>query len=134
MRQNKTRRDIAEDVSIYYNEGPYGPNGEDKSLWKFFHTRWSPGGGGSAFDSECKEALLDIRDTIVEQDKNIMRFMGVSETDPTKGGDLVVDGKPYEPRENEVIRFRTKEFVYRNSEWKEMGDEEAPSWNSDKEN
>lgn len=122
----------AEDMTKYYNEGPFGPDDKPRTLSEFFHTRWSP----SSFDQSCKEALLEIRDKIVDfkPDEKLMRFVGDAERDPTTGPGFEVDGEPYEPRENDVVRFGTKEFVYRKGEWKEMGDEESPSWISDNEN
>lgn len=80
--------------------------------------------------------MLQIRDKIVDfkPDSRIMRFIGVAERDPTTGPGFKVDGNDYEPSENDVVRFKTKEYVYRNENWQELGDEEAPSWISDKEN
>ena len=66
---NTTDTSTSEDMTQYYNEGPYGPDGKERSLHKFFHTRWSSSGGqgaggSSAFDQECKEFLKSIKEMI----------------------------------------------------------------------
>ena len=66
---NTTYTSTSEDMTQYYNEGPFGPDGKERSLHKFFHTRSSPSGGqgavgGSAFDQECKEFLKSIKEMI----------------------------------------------------------------------
>ena len=48
---NTTYTSNAEDMTQYYNEGPFGPDGKERSLHKFF-------------DQECKEFLKSIKEMI----------------------------------------------------------------------
>lgn len=131
----------AEDMKQYYNEGPFGPDGKERSLSQFFHTRWSPSGGGGggcqcAFDQECKGYLKTIKEKVEEgitpfEDRNVVHFMGLVDHDPTSGEPLHIGGQPYEPRDNDIVRFQKKEFMYKDGEWEEIGDEDALAWNED---
>lgn len=65
------------------------------------------------------------------QDKNVVHFMGLVDNDPTSGQQLHIGDQPYSPRENDVVRYNTKEFIYKDGEWQEIGDENVPAWNED---
>lgn len=98
-------------MTQYYNEGPFGPDDKERSLSKFFHTRWAPSGGGgesgSAFDQECKEYLKFIRDKMEDaRDRHVVHFMGIVDHDPTDGNPLKIDGQIYNPLDNDIVRFQ----------------------------
>ena len=52
---------------------------------------------------------------------NVMDFIGVSTTDPTKGT-VTIDGTVITPNKGDVVIYGNKEFVYDGSAWKEYGD------------
>ena len=52
---------------------------------------------------------------------NVMDFIGVSTTDPTKGT-VTIDGTVIPPNKGDVVIYGNKEFVYDGSAWKEYGD------------
>lgn len=63
---------------------------------------------------------------------NGMNFIGIVDEKPT-GGTVKIGGKDVIVRENDMVVFGTKEYIYRkdkggNSGWFEIGDESAPEW------
>lgn len=50
-------------------------------------------------------------------------FRGVSTTDPTLEGGPTINDEKYQGVEGDVILFNTKEFIYANGKWNELGDE-----------
>ena len=62
-----------------------------------------------------------------------MKYLGVSTTDPATGT-VTIDGVVVTPKANDMVAYKTKEFIYRSNEsgefrWYELGDEDAPEWN-----
>lgn len=43
--------------------------------------------------------------------------MGMVDHDPTSGEQLNIGGQPYYPKDNDIVRYFKKEFIYRDGEW-----------------
>ena len=57
-------------------------------------------------------------------DPTAFHFKGVSSTDPATGV-LTIDGKVLVPTVGDVVFYESREYVYGNSKWNELGDESS---------
>lgn len=68
-----------------------------------------------------------------------MNYLGITTTDPTTAveGVVVINGEDITPNLNDVVVYGTKEYIWRQgvdgnnntvTKWFEVGDEDAPTW------
>ena len=65
---------------------------------------------------------------------NGLNYLGIAQEKPTKNG-VILEGHSVTiiPRINDMVVYKTKEYLYRNGnngeDWYEIGDEDSPEWN-----
>ena len=109
-----------------YKGSEFNGSGDDKSAWIPAYKE-----GQIIFVKEQKKIYLDFDGDRTCYTPSGLNYVGVMDSgfEPDEPNTWKLKGEPFTPNDLDVVVYGTKEYLFRDNGWHEIGDESSPEWN-----